>query len=157
MFKKMFGFNLKLNPNKNLNQNNFDLNKEIARHICLAQISSDGGKHKYLHQMKGSKRAYKNGYSQKEVELFKAISLINSKEKSLVDFSFWVEQRPDQNGNTSRVVYFHHKGSNSQISFHCFGGEMKKLVGKGCPTSWDRNPGGSHLTTNKLIKLYKLN
>ena len=134
----------------------FDINKEIARHICLAQIASDGGKRIYRHQMAGSNRASKNGYGQKDLEILKAIALINSVKPSLTEFKYWVEQRPDQNGNKSRVVYFHHKQSGMQISFHSFIGEIKKLVGKGVPTSWDRNPGASSANVAELIKMYKL-
>ena len=142
--------------NKNFKQGHFDLNKEIARHICLAQIASDGGKGIYRHHMDGSDIASKNGYCQKETEILKGIKLRNSVRPSLAKFSYFVEQKPDQNGNTARVVYFHHKNGGEQISFHCFGGGIKRLVGKGCLTRWNKNISASSNAVAQLISLYDL-
>lgn len=138
------------------NSGRFDLNKEIARHICLAQIASDGGKGIYRHHMAGSDMASKNGYCQKEAELLKAIRLINSVKPSKAKFSYFVKQELDQNGRTSRVVYFHHKNGGEQISFHCFGGRIKHLVGKGYLTRWNKNTASSSKGVARLISLYDL-
>ena len=134
----------------------FDINKLIARHICLARICSDSGKGKRFFYIKGSNKAYSAGYSDKELHILLAIKYLNSKSPSQVDFSYYVKERPDQNSNLSRVVYFYNKKLHEQISFHTFGIYVKRLKNKGTKMSWNRQVNSSYKIIINLIKLYNL-
>lgn len=133
----------------------FDIDKEIARHICLAQIASDAGKNIFRISIKGDEKAKLRGYNQKDVELLKAIRLIDSVPAEKTKFKYFVKQAKDQNGHTSRIVYFYYNdGIKQQVSFHCFNGKIKKLRNKGCVMSWDR--GSSVFSVKILIKIFSL-
>ena len=106
----------------------FNLNKEIARHICLAQTASDAGKGLNILSLEGDKRAKLWGYSLKDKEIIKAISLINSSKITECQFRYYVVEMPDQNGNKSRVVYFYNTQEKIQISFHTFCGEIWRYI-----------------------------
>lgn len=132
----------------------WDINREIARHIALAQIASDAGKRIYRLHIKGDKRAVKFGYSEKDKEILKAISLINSVDISTVDFRYFVTEEPDQNGIKSRVVYFYDTKNKLQISFHTFCGKIKKHKGEGTFMFWCGKQSAQF--TKKLIEIYYL-
>lgn len=132
----------------------FDINKEIARHICLAQVSSDAGKRIYILKMEGTRRAIEWGYTSKDKELIKAIELINSVKITETQFRYFVIEKPDQNGHKSRVVYFYDKINKLQISFHCFCGKIKAQKGKGVPMQWDKR--NSRENCQKLIEIFNL-
>ena len=133
----------------------FYIDKEIARHICLAQIASDAGKNIFRISIKGDEKAKLRGYNQKDVELLKAIRLIDSVPAEKTKFKYFVKQAKDQNGYTSRIVYFYYNDEiKQQISFHCFNGKIKKLRNKGCVMSWDR--GSSVFSVKILIKIFSL-
>lgn len=132
----------------------WDINREIARHICLAQISSDAGKHKYILNMKGDDKAWQFGYSEKDKQIVKAIRLIDSVPISKIDFRYYVVETPDQRGNKSRLVYFYDCRNKLQISFHTFDGRIKKHINKGVYMFWDN--GSSRDAAAKLIKIYYL-
>lgn len=133
----------------------FNIDKEIARHICLAQIASDAGKNIFRISIKGDEKAKLRGYDQKDIELLKAIRLIDSVPVEKTKFKYFVKQAKDQNGHTSRIVYFYYDNkSKQQISFHCFSGVIKKLRNKGCVMSWDR--GSSVFSVKILIKIFSL-
>ena len=132
----------------------FNLNKEIARHICLAQTASDAGKGLNILSLEGDKRAKLWGYSLKDKEIIKAISLINSSKITECQLRYYVAEMPDQNGNKSRVVYFYNTQEKIQISFHTFCGEIKNHKNKGVPMQWDkRNP---RENCQKLIEIFNL-
>ena len=132
----------------------FDINKEIARHICLAQVSSDAGKRIYILKMEGTRRAIEWGYTSKDKELIKAIELINSVKITETQFRYFVIEKPDQNGHKSRIVYFYDTLNKLQISFHCFCGKIKAQKGKGVPMQWDKR--NSRANCKKLIKIFEL-
>lgn len=115
-----------------------NIEREIARHIVLSQISSDAGKGiKELH-INGDKKAYKLGYKIKDAHIEHAIKLINK--NKLNSFRYWVERKPDQNGHMSNVVYFTYKNNEIrlQISFHCFSRTIRGHVNKGVITEWTK-------------------
>lgn len=132
----------------------FNINKEIARHICLAQVSSDAGKRIYILKMEGTRRAIEWGYTSKDKELIKAIELINSVKITETQFRYFVIEKPDQNGHKSRIVYFYDILNKLQISFHCFCGKIKAQKGKGVPMKWDK--GNSRENCQKLIEIFNL-
>lgn len=132
----------------------FNINKEIARHICLAQIASDAGKGIKILHMEGDRRPKLWGYYSKDKELIKAIELINSSKITECQFRYFVTEMPDQNGHKSRVVYFYDKINKLQISFHCFCGKIKAQKGKGVPMQWDKR--NSRENCKKLIKIFEL-
>lgn len=132
----------------------FDINKEIARHICLAQVSSDAGKRIYILKMEGTRRAIEWGYYSKDKELIKAIELINSVKITETQFRYFVIEKPDQNGQKSRIVYFYDTLNKLQISFHCFCGKIKAQKGNGVPMKWDKR--NSRENCQKLIEIFNL-
>ena len=117
------------------------INKEIARNICLAQIASDAGKGFYRLSIVGSKDAKIKGYAVKDKYILKAISLIdNGRGETL--FRYFVTNTPDQNGVSSKIIYFTFMNGKEryQISFHSFGGgkiKEKAAQNAGLRTSWD--------------------
>ena len=104
--------------------------------------------------VEGDKRAKLWGYSLKDKEIIKAISLINSSKITECKFRYYVAEMPDQNGNKSRVVYFYNTQEKIQISFHTFCCEIKNHKNKGVPMQWDkRNP---RENCQKLIEIFNL-
>lgn len=132
----------------------WNINREISRHICLAQIASDAGKGKYRLHIKGDENAVALGYPEKDKEILKAISLINSVDISTTDFRYCVTEESDQNGTTSRIVYFYDTKNKLQISFHTFCGKIKKHKGEGTHMFWCGKQSAQFV--KKLIEIYYL-
>lgn len=141
------------------------LNAQIAFNICQAQRSSDLGKWErcklgrnpvfaHANSLQGKTRF--QGYYPKDGFIFEAIKLCRFGHS---DFNYYIEARPDQNGNDSFVILFDTKieGKRMQISFHSFNKRLwKEKVGEGRPTHWDGKIGGSEKACVKLINYYKL-
>lgn len=141
------------------------LNKQIAFNLCQAQRSSDLGKEKkgklnrapifaHANSLQGKTRF--QGYNPKDGFILKAVNLCCFGQS---DFNYYIEARPDQNGNDSFVILFDTKvsGKRVQISFHSFNKRLwKDRVGEGRPTHWDGKIGGSEKACVKLINYYKL-
>ena len=102
--------------------------------------------------------AQSRAYDAKEEFILKSINLIR---KNKSQFNYWVEAAADQNGYPSIISYFDFKldGKRYQVSFHTpknLGKKLEKYVSTGRKTRWDRNPGGSVMACQKLIKYYNL-
>lgn len=131
-----------------------NIEREIARHIVLSQIASDAGKGICELHINGDKKAYQLGYIIKDAHIEQAIKLINK--NKLNSFRYWVERKPDQNGNASNVVYFIYKknGVRLQVSFHSFKRTIRGHVGKGMITEWDKK--SSRKSCESLIEMFNL-
>ena len=134
------------------------LNKEIARHIVLSQIASDGGKGIYEISIAHSGRIAEKGYHVKDKHILTAIQLIN-KAKGQSPFTYYSEKKDDQNGNPSKIIYFtlRKDGKRYQVSFHTFAGdEIKEMAEakKGLKTHWDHK--SSRMACQKIIELFNL-
>lgn len=102
--------------------------------------------------------AQSKGYNAKEEFILKSINLIR---KNKTQFNYWVEAAADQNGYPSYISYFDFKidGKRYQVSFHTpksLGMKLEKYVSTGRKTRWDKNPGGSIMGCQALIKYYNL-
>ena len=137
---------------------NSRINREIAKAIISAQMSSDGGKDiATVNCNKGLKRGpYYMGYALKDTYILRALKMIMSTKN---DFSFYVKEEPDQNGYASVLVYFEYNyGGKRQVSFHTparKAGDLYKFVGKGRKTHWN----GAHTSRANcelLAELFKL-
>lgn len=96
-----------------------NIQKNIIKNIILAQIASDSGKNiKTLTTFKGAQEAQKKGYAIKDVYILTAIKLINATPRCGINY--YVEEKPDQNGYPSLIIYFEIKLNEKryQISFH---------------------------------------
>ena len=138
---------------------NSRVNREIAKAIIAAQVSSDGGKDiATVECNKSLKRGpYYMGYALKDKYILRALKMIMSTKNG---FAFYVNAEPDQNGYASVLVYFEYTyGSvKRQVSFHTpasKAGELYKFVGKGRKTHWN----GAHTSRANcelLAELFKL-
>lgn len=137
------------------------IEKEISRNIILAQIASDTGKNLETVnlEIKGSHGARDLGYGIKINYILTVIKLIR---KNKTQFSYWVEESPDQNGYGSVVVYFEFPlwGEMLQVSFHTpeslVPREMWRLVNTGRPTVWNGIIGGSRACCETLKEVFNL-
>ena len=124
----------------------------ILREIALAQASSDAGKGisaKSFNRIGGRNTARK-GYADKVTHQVRAITAISKTPRCGINY--YVIREGDQNGFPSVLVYFEIKrgvvGNNEplQLSFHnpqwC-SSPLVRFVGKGRPTRWDHQLGGS--------------
>ena len=143
---------------KKIHKNSIE--KEIARNVVLAQVASDSGKKlEATVEIKGSRGAKDLGYGLKVNYIMTAIKLIR---KNKTQFSYWVEEAPDQNGYGSVIVYFEFQlwGEILQVSFHTpeslVPREMWKLVNTGRPTVWNGIIGGSRTCCEKLKEVFEL-
>lgn len=115
----------------------FNLDLEIIKHICFAQIASDYAKYDYdLATNKTYKQfPIKDGryklynYKLKDRHINMAIQLINSHKSNI---RYYVTKAYDQHHNASYIIYFLIDGK--QISFHGF---RKRKLG-GMPMHWTR-------------------
>ena len=139
------------------------VDRQIARAIVMAQLSSDSGKKIRWENgrtpMK-SRAANDLGYNLKLPEIIRAIRMINSVKESV--WRYYVEQAPDQNGYASYIVYFETKdesGNRIQISFHNPAWKSQELAcwaGKGRKTRWNRRIGGSRDDAKRIVELFNL-
>ena len=134
------------------------IKKEIARHIVLSQIASDGGKKIFELKINNSSSVARRGYEVKDQHILNAIKLINNS-RGQSGFYYYLENRGDQNGNPSKIIYFSFKieGKRYQISFHSFaGGEIKEMAArqKGLRSHWDHKD--SRVNCQLLINYYNL-
>lgn len=124
------------------------LNRRIAKELVRAQAASDAGKG--IHVLDNREDRYR-GYSNKEMHIMYAISLINKVPFKESIFRYYVSNvEPDQNGCDSIISYFEFKIGDTeyQMSFHTPLGcaQMCGLINyrnKGCRTSWDGIISGS--------------
>lgn len=132
----------------------FNLELEIIKHICFAQIASDYAKE--IYNIKTNKK-YKQlpikdwryklyNYKLKDAHINMAIKLINSHKSNI---KYYVTKAYDQNHNASYIIYFLIDGK--QISFHGF---RKRKLG-GTPMHWTRRF-DSRDTVINLIEKYKI-
>ena len=140
------------------------VDRQIARAIVMAQLSSDSGKG--FHWEDGtptpanSRAANDLGYTLKLPEIIRAIRMINSVKETV--WRYYVEQAPDQNGHDSYIVYFETKdesGNRIQISFHNPAWKSQELAcwaGKGRKTRWNRCVGGSRDDAKRIVELFNL-
>lgn len=126
------------------------LNEAIARELILAQAASDGGKNikdllDLTHTVPGLKSAYKEGYSDKDKHIRKALKLIQrSHGKS--GFSYYVTKDPEilYRWEPMNLIYFNFKvdGIRFQMSFHSpyefLDDEKDNKSNKKHMTHWDR-------------------
>lgn len=137
-----------------------DINKHIAKCIICAKIASDAGKGYYDTKITDADlcdSAQSAGYSTKDGFILEAIKAIKSTPKS--EFRFWAEQRPDQNGNASTIVYFETKiyGKRKQISFHTFSQKVGSYANKGRKTRWThQSPKDTIKICDEIIAFYDL-
>ena len=115
--------------------------ERIGKLIRLAQIASDGGKsiRTSLIRTEEEEMVYLAGYSAKDTLILQAIQLIaRSKDRT---YRFSVTEGPDQNGNTSFIVYFDFKieGKREQISFHSFNKKLRKFVKNSRASTWSKD------------------
>lgn len=121
-------------------KNNVDL--EIARLICAAQIASDAGKYIFDLKIKDDKtlngKAYFGGYYIKDSLIYAALTLCRNTEKS--HWSYSLKREPDQKGYMSNCVIFQYNdtGVYGQVSFHFFKkNRFKKMMNSGSDLKWD--------------------
>lgn len=120
-----------------------NINFRIAELVAAAQVANDAGKGIERLKIKSAyyKEATRYGYQIKDRLILQAINLIDANRS---DWRYYVEKRPDQNGNSSKIIYFtlnKAEGKYIQISFHSFaGGEIKQkaLKNAGCKLYWDQ-------------------
>lgn len=138
-----------------MKKKNFNLNLEIARHICLAQKASEEAK-EYCN------RDFRDEYySEKRLHVEIAINLMNKNvHPESCDFNYFVDEctmywsgeyRPAQ------IVYFTYrrKGKRLQISFHVPPPERRRSRSyKGLNTKWDHK--SSHRSCEELIRIFNL-
>lgn len=144
---------------KKMHRNSIE--KEISKNIVLAQVASDTGKklETTALEIKDSRGARDLGYGLKVHYILSAIKLIR---KNKTQFSYWVEESPDQNGYGSVVVYFEFPlwGEMLQVSFHTpeslVPREMWRLVNTGRPTVWNGIIGGSRQCCETLKEVFNL-
>lgn len=120
---------------------NSRVNRAIAKAIIAAQVSSDGGKDiATLECSTGLKRGpYYMGYRLKDKFILRALKMITNTKNG---FSFYVEEKPDQNGYSSVITYFEYNygGIKRQVSFHTperKAGILLQYSGKGRKTHWN--------------------
>ncbi len=115
--------------------------KDIARCIVLAQIASDGGKNIYseLAAVSGGHRAAAAGYSLKDGNIKKAISLISSRRECGITYSVCEDA---SYSNKTYLIYFtfYIEGVRKQVSFHSPGEDKfyKKISCSSRKTTWDK-------------------
>lgn len=134
----------------------FNLNLEIARHICLAQKNSELAK-EYCN------RDFKDEfYSEKRLHVETAINLMNKNinPKSCY-FNYFIDECKmlwSGEYRTGQIVYFTFRGNDGkrlQISFHVPPSEIKRSRSyKGLCTKWDHK--SSHRSCEELIKIFNL-
>ncbi len=144
---------------KALNTNIGD--RQIARAIVMAQMSSDSGKD--IHWNDGTPVQSSGGqlkYHIKLPEIIRALRMIDNTKNTA--WRYYVESAPDQNGYPSIVVYFEMKcadGHRMQISFHNPARQSRALerwIGKGRKTRWNHQIGGSRADARLLVELFEL-
>lgn len=137
--------------------------RQVARAIVMAQMSSDAGKGKvWRDPIPVKSRVVPNfGYAFKEPMIVRALMLIDSQKESV--WHYYVEQTPDQNGFLSVLVYFETKdpvtGKRLQVSFHNPFWKCQYLpnwVGKGRKTRWNKRVGGSREDCDRIITIFNL-
>lgn len=137
-----------------------NINRHIAKSIICAKIASDAGKGYYdtvISNIVLCDSVQDAGYSTKDGFILEAIKAIKSTPNSA--FRFWAEQRPDQNGNNSVIVYFETKihGKRKQISFHTFSQKVGSYANKGRKTRWThQSPQDTILICDEIIAFYDL-
>jgi hypothetical protein len=135
--------------------------RQIARAIVMAQMSSDAGKKIYWDdrtpvQSAGGQLKYRI----KLPEIIRALRMIDNAKSTA--WRYYVESTPDQNGYPSVLVYFEMKcadGRRVQISFHNPANQSQALarwIGKGRKTRWNRQIGGSRADARLLVELFEL-
>lgn len=127
--------------------------RNIIHNIILAQIASDGGKNiETLQNIKGAKEAFLKGYSVKDKYILAAINLINTTPRSGINY--YIEEKPDQNGYLSLVIYFDIKLNEKkyQISFHSPKNRtsLYHFCSKGRKTRWTKEINGSRKACEDL-------
>lgn len=138
--------------------NIMDKIKSIIKNIILAQIASDSGKGiKTLPDFTGAREAIAEGYNKKDYYIASAIVLINSTPRSGINY--YVEEKPDQNGYPSLVIYFDIKlnGKRYQISFHSPKNRttLYHFCSKGRKTRWTKEIEGSRKACEELSAFFK--
>lgn len=117
---------------------NSRVNREIAKAIVAAQVCSDSGKGIDILAIKGRRGPYHMGYGLKDGYILRALKMITTTKNG---FSFYVNEKPDQNGYSSVIVYFEYNyGGKHQISFHTPIRKAERLLhysGKGRKTHWN--------------------
>ena len=151
----------------------FKIEKQMLELVLAAQASSEVGKgyyyDTYLLTSGNSKHRARMGYASKidcEVRAIELINLLNSLKyrygiKRELTANYFVDGSPDQNGYPSYIVYYDFKiaGMRYQISFHnpeyqVMESKLRKYIGKGRKTRWNRHPGGSQKDISNLISLF---
>lgn len=136
-----------------------NVNKHIAKCIICAKIASDAGKGYYdtkITDVDLCDSVQSAGYSTKDGFILEAIKAIKATHTA---FRFWAEQRPDQNGNASTIVYFETKihGKRKQISFHTFSQKVGSYANKGRKTRWThQTPQDTIVICDEIIAFYGL-
>lgn len=126
--------------------------KRIARYLILAQIASDAGKGIHRLHIEGDEKAHKFGYTLKERYILKAIEIVRKIPNRF--YSFFIEERPDQNGYASIIVLFSWKihGKRSQCSFHTpLGRASKNLRSMICSGRKEHWVGKGRQTSEKYL------
>lgn len=133
--------------------------KNIARQIVLAQISSESGKGHDDLVIKEDRGPHRLGYGLKSRFIKNAINMINKSKESRI--SYWCVENPDQNGYPSIITYFLYRGPEGrfQVSFHTpynMAGSLIPFIGKGMKQRWNKVIGGSHEACENLIEIFDL-
>lgn len=135
------------------------LNKRIAKELVRAQAASDAAKG--INILNNREDRYR-GYSNKEMHIMYAISLLNKVPFKESVFRYYVSDiELDQSGNRSLITYFEFviDGTKYQMSFHtpldcaqrC---GLIKFRNKGCRTSWDGSLLGSRTAAIRLNQYF---
>lgn len=135
-----------------------DVNKFIALAIVSAQIASDAGKRIHILDIK-NKYAQYTGYDSKVHFQIRALEMIRTSKKT--KFNYYVVRSADQNGYDSILVYFDFKidGKRRQVSFHnptSCSGKLRKYIGSGRVTRWNKDKNSSRDSCQELIDYYGL-
>lgn len=134
--------------------------KMIARAIIKAQAASDSGKGIDELNARGLRGAHHMGYDVKVQYIRRAVELIMGTGKSM--FHTYTTDNCSPTGFISMITYFDFKINDIryQISFHTPHSGMYEtdkdiiklmsFIGKGRPTRWDGNIGGSRYASQVL-------
>lgn len=129
--------------------------------ICDAQIASDSGKgiEDIPVRTNSNDKALEAGYKKKEHYILAALKAIDKHPPCGINY--YVQRTGDQNGYPSVLVYFDIKldGQRLQVSFHNpynrTSQELDNYIGKGRPTRWTGEIGGSRKAVFKIQEYLK--
>ena len=118
--------------------------RDIAYHILMAQVASDGGKDikEIRSVLPHSFKTWQGGYRSKDYHILLAIKGILRSRDSV--FRFRVSKVSDEDDDEMRrvfIAYFEfvdEQGIRRQISFHSFRKEVGKFVSDRMKIEWDR-------------------